>query len=138
MRSKDPRKRTVARSLCADLHPDDGPPTSRRKEQRDDSSNERKTMQLCAQVRHALYGVIPLPGSPYFEGLVVEAVEPDPDATRLRVVISVPPSCAHPIASLLERLASMAGFIRSEVATQINRKRVPHLTFELIPREDIL
>ncbi len=93
-------------------------------------------MQLCAQVRRALHGVIPLPGSSFFEGLVVEAVEADPDVTRLRVVVSVPPSCAHPIPALKQRLTDMVGFFRSEVASQINRKRVPLLTFDLIPRED--
>jgi hypothetical protein len=93
-------------------------------------------MQLCAQVRRALYGVIPLPGSSFFEGLVLEAVEPDPDATRLRVVISVPPSCPQPITLLRQRLTDMSGFIRSEVASQISRKRVPLLTFEMIPREE--
>jgi ribosome-binding factor A len=30
----------------------------------------------------------------------------------------------------------MSGFIRSEVASQISRKRVPLLTFEMIPREE--
>lgn len=138
MKPKDPRKRTEAQSLCADLHHDDGPPRSRRKESRDESSEDRKNMQLCAQVRRALHGVIPLPGSSYFEGLVVEAVEPDPDASRLRVLISVPPSSKHPISSLRKRLTDMAGFIRSEVAPQIHRKRVPVLSFQLIPREDEL
>jgi ribosome-binding factor A len=93
-------------------------------------------MQLCAQVRRALHGVIPLPGVSCLEGLVVEAVEPDPDASRLRVVISVPAASGYPIAALRKRLTDMVGFIRSEVAPQIHRKRVPLLTFELVPRED--
>lgn len=138
MKSKDSRKCTEARSLCADLHADDGLPNSRRKETRDDCSNDRKTMQLCAQVRRSLHGIIPLPGSSFFEGLVVEAVKPDPNATRLRVVISVPISCAHSIPLLNQRLTDMVGFMRSEVASQINRKRVPMLTFEFIPREDTI
>ena len=136
MKPNESRKRTEARSLCADFHPDDGPPESRRRESRDDSSDDRKTMPLCAQVRRALHGVIPFPGSRSFEGLVVEAVEPDPDASRLRVVISVPPSCTQPIPSLKQGLIDRVGFIRSEVASQIHRKRVPLLTFELMPRED--
>lgn len=136
MKSHYCRKRAEARSLCADLHSDDGPPTSRRGESRDDSTDIRKTMQLCAQVRRALYGVIPLPGSSCFEGLVVESVGPDPDASRLRVVISVPVSSTWRIPALRNRLLDMAGFIRSEVAPQIHRKRVPFLAFELIPRED--
>ena len=138
MKPKDSRKCTEARSLCADLHADDGPPNSRCKESRDDRNNDRKTMQLCAQVRRALHGIIPLPGSSFFEGLVVEAVKPGPNATRLRVVISVPISCAHSIPLLNQRLAEMVGFLRSEVASQINRKRVPMLTFEFIPREDVI
>ena len=135
MRPKDCRKRMEALSLCADLHSDDGPPASRRKESRDKSIDNRKLMQLCAQVRLALHGVIPMPGSSLFDGLVVEAVEPDPGVTRLRVVISVPASCTQPIPVLQQRLADMSGFMRSEVASQINRKRVPLLSFELIPRD---
>ena len=138
MKPEDPRRRAEARSLCADLHADDGQPNSRRKETCDDRNDDRKTMQLCAQVRRALHGIIPLPGSSFFEGLIVEAVEPDPNATRLRIVISVPISCAHSIPSLNQRLTDMVGFMRSEVATQINRKRVPMLTFEFIPREDVI
>lgn len=87
-------------------------------------------------MQRALYGVIPLPGSSLFEGLVVEAVEPDPDASRLRVVISVSPLSPNPITSVHKRLTDMVGFIRSEVASQIHRNRVPILTFQLIPRED--
>ena len=138
MKSKDSRKCTEAKSLCADLHPDDGQPISRGNESRDDHSDDRKTMQLCAQVRRALHGIIPLPGSSFFEGLVVEAVKPDPNASRLCVVISIPISCAHSIPALNQRLTDMVGFMRSEVASQINRKRVPMLTFEFIPREDVI
>ena len=136
MTFKDSRKRAEARSLCADLFPDDGSPARRRKESRADTTDDRKTMQLCAQIQRALHGVIPVPGSPMLEGLIVEAVEPNPDASTLRVVLSVPPSSAYPIASLRQRLSDMAGFIRSAVMPHIHRKRVPRLTFELIPRED--
>lgn len=107
-----------------------------RRESRDDRFDNRKTMQLCVQVQRALYGFIPLPGLSCFDGLVVEAVEPDPDASRLRVVISVPASATGSIAALRNRLIEMVGFLRSEVAPQIHRKRVPSLTFTLMPRED--
>ncbi|MEM1165867.1 MAG: ribosome-binding factor A [Planctomycetota bacterium] len=136
MAPKNSRERTEALSLCADLHPDDGPPTRRRKESHDDRSDERKTMQLCAQVRRSLHDMISARSSSLLDELMVEAVEPNPNASRLRVVISVPPSCAHPIPSLHQRLTAMAGLMRAEIASQINRKRVPLLTFELIPREE--
>lgn len=93
-------------------------------------------MQLCAQVRRALHGVIPFPDASLLDGLLVEAVEPNPGATRLRVVISVPPSCPHSIPWMRQHLIATTGFMRTEIASQINRKRVPLLTFELIPREE--
>ncbi len=117
-------------------YPDDGPPRSRRRESRDDQNDDRKTRQLCAQIRRALHGVIPLPGASLFEGLIVEAVEPDPDASRVRVVISVPLTTPASVTALKQRLDQMAGFIRSEVAPRITGKRVPTLSFELIPREE--
>lgn len=89
----------------------------------------------CVPRCGALHSAIPVPGSSALEDLIVEAVEPDPDATRLRVVISVPSSCDHPVATLKQRLDARVGLMRAEVAAQINRKRVPLLTISLIPRE---
>ncbi len=136
MKSHSCKKHAEARSLCADLHPDDGQLSiPRRREQSYDANADlRKTMQLCAQVRRALYGVIPLPGSALSEDLLVESVEPDPDSVRLKVVISVPANATLPIPALRIHLKAKLGYIRSEIAPQISRKRVPLLTFELIPR----
>ena len=136
MQSKDSRNRAETWSLCADLHADDGPPQRRRKESRDEQHNDRKTMQLAAQIRRALHGAFPTPGSQMFDGLIVEAVEPDPDATHMRVVISVPSTFPHSVALLRQRLAESLSSVRIQVAASIHRKRVPTLTFDLVPRED--
>jgi ribosome-binding factor A len=136
MNPHDAPRRADARSLCADLHPDDGPPARRRKESRPAPGQDRKTIQLCAQVRRTLLALIPSHRSPLLADLAVEAVEPDPDATRLRVVVSIPPSSTHPPAAIHAQLAALSGHFRAELAAAITRKRVPTLTFDLIPRKE--
>lgn len=136
MNPHDDPRRADARSLCADLHPDDGPPARRRKEPRPAPHADRKTLQLCAQVRRALQRHVPSHRSPLLADLAIESVEPDPDATRLRVVVSVPPTCPHAPGAILAHLAAASGHLRAEVAGAICRKRVPTLSFDLIPREE--
>ena len=134
MKAKSSGTRTDARSLCADLHPDDGPPTTRRKEQRDHTI-DTKTLQLCAQVRRALHESLPALGSP-FTNLIVESVEPNPDASRMLVVVSVGTLDGLTLPQVRQQLANRTGFLRAEVSRAIHRKRTPGLTLELIPRED--
>lgn len=136
MNRRRPPAHFDARSLCSDYHSDDGPPARRRKETRDKESELRKTLQLCSQVKRALHCVIPCPGLPFQEGLLVEDVAPDPDASRLRVTVSVPAEAIHSVDAMARSLADTVGFLRSEVAASIHRKRVPMLRFELIPREE--
>ncbi|MFK7961896.1 MAG: ribosome-binding factor A [Phycisphaerales bacterium] len=136
MKPTNTRRRAETLSLCADLYEDDCRPP-RRGEDPDDRSDDRKTMQLCAQVRRALHGMIPCPGSPGMDGLMVESVEADDHGPgRLHVVVSVPASCELPIPVVRQRLTAMTGYLRAEIAAQITRKRVPLLAFQLVPRED--
>jgi hypothetical protein len=136
MTSKRPDRRAQQRSLCAHLHPDDGPPARRREQRPDPGDIDRKTRQLCGQIRRALHGIIPDPIDPIFEGVRVEHVEPAPDATRVRVTLSLRPRSPAHVARLRARLHALRGAARTHVAGQINRKRAPFLIFDLIPRED--
>ncbi len=135
MKPDDARHRARARSLCADIHDDDGPPERRRKEAPYDASTDRKTLQLCAQVRRALLAVIPPAFPSPLESLIVERVAPDPDATRLRVFVSVPHDCPHPVSVLDLCLRESLGRARAAVAEHIHRKHIPTIAFQLIPRE---
>ncbi|VAX42105.1 hypothetical protein MNBD_PLANCTO03-2012 [hydrothermal vent metagenome] len=138
MKSDDAKRRAAARSLCADLYDDDRPPPRRREGQRSESSNDRKTMQFCAQVRRVLQSHIPSHRCPEFIDLFIETVEPAPDASRLRVVISIPARSLHTPAAIHLQLAAMTGFLRSEIASAISRKRVPTLSFDLTPGKESL
>lgn len=130
MPSDDTRRRAAARSLCADLHSDDCPPP--RRERRHDHTDDRKTLQLCAQVRRVLEAHIPSSLHAVLAELRVERVEPAPDATRLRVVVS--PGEGTPPAEVHAALQALTGRFRAEIAGAITRKRVPTLSFTLEPR----
>jgi ribosome-binding factor A len=97
---------------------------------------ERKTRQFCRQVQRVLnlaladhrgdYG-----GNDDADGglndLFVDDVSPAPDCGRLLVHVVIPPDRA--MADALEALRREAPRLRSEVATAINRKRAPELSF---------
>lgn len=87
-----------------------------------------KDAQLCAEVRETLS--LALAEDDRLEALVLLDVIPAPDATRLLVVIEVDGDVEEARA-LLERTS---GWLRSEVAAAIHRKKAPTLTFDVRPR----
>jgi ribosome-binding factor A len=93
---------------------------------------DRKTRQLCKQVLRVLASVL---GGEVadedLQSLAVEAVEPAPNASRLRVVLlAVGDGPGED--ELRERLARIHGFLRAQVAQAIYRERAPELVFEVM------
>jgi ribosome-binding factor A len=87
-----------------------------------------KTLQLCAQVQHALNLALADRYTDDAMGeLFVDAVRPAPDCRHLLVEVLVPSGC--PVTEVLGRLRSDAGYLRSRVAMAITRKRAPELSF---------
>ena len=128
-------KRTLARmrELCGELGPEDGldHQTLRRRwahsRQKRDS---RKTRQLCGQVARVLGAALGCAGDPLLQELIITAVEPAPDAGRLRVwVYSTQPEAQAQQPIVMARLAASTGWLRNELGTSIHRKRVPMLIF---------
>jgi len=90
-----------------------------------------KSMQLCREVERTLASVLAGElGDGSLGGLVVVAVEPAPDASRLMVTLAAPDGVDG--AALLERLRGLVGWLRAEIAAAVQRKRVPELAFCLI------
>lgn len=93
---------------------------------------DRKTLQLCEQVRHALeYALSGEANDDLLRMLYVAKVEPAPDADRLMVTV-VPltkDERPDPIA-VMTRLHAHAGRLRSSVATAISRRKVPDLMYK--------
>jgi ribosome-binding factor A len=130
------RKRTFHKDLrasCADVGPDDGldPRTSFREGTARPAN--RKALQLCREVMRTLsYALAWELGDELLSTLLVEAVVPAPNSSRLLVTVYQPPSPeAVPPEQVLACLHQYAGRLRASVAAAVHRRRVPELTFRL-------
>ena len=130
-------RRTRDRMLrhCGQLHEDDGvDPREYFKTESGRGKPNRKVLQLCSQVAQTLNLV--LAGEfddELLHNLQVESVDPTPDASQLCVSVScVVADETVDSQEILERLAKVAGRLRSEVATAITRKRAPKLVFRVV------
>ena len=87
----------------------------------------RKALQLCAQVRDSLNLVLASLSDDALRDLYVDSVIPAPDSTQLlAIVITV-----NDPDEVSQHIHKASGLLRSEVATSINRKRVPNLKFQV-------
>ena len=128
------READDVRALCARLHPDDGvdPREDKRRDVDRTKKRDRKLQQLCKQVANALQLVLPdlqLPGDAR-----VLSVMPAPNAGRLRVIVAVSDASDHQ--QVAARLEHCRGYLRSEMAQVVSRRRVPELVFSIVA-EDI-
>jgi len=94
---------------------------------------ERKERQLCRQVREAISEALAALDDEVLSEVWIAGVEPAPDASRLVVLVEAPETAAPEV--IKERFGRVAGYLRSEVAQAISRKRVPTLLFEVLPPE---
>ena len=114
---------------CDDMLPGDGvDPRYDRSESR--RVPNRKALQLCAQVMEVLNLSL---GSISSVFLQVVSVVPAPDSTQLLVTLARRDDTPDQV--VLEKVQGMYGWIRSEVAQGITRKRVPNLKFIVEKRD---
>lgn len=99
---------------------------------------DRKTLQLCGQIRDTLNYV--LSGElddDLLRNLYVESVRPAPDASR--VLVSVAPLDARDADradQILQKLLIHTPRIRSEVSQSIHRRKTPELSFVVVQPEE--
>jgi ribosome-binding factor A len=121
-------------SLCGEIRPEDGmdPRDFARKPRQ--QKGDRKVRQLCSQVADTLSLVLSGECSDeLLQNLQVMAVDPAPNASQLLVTVRLADE-AEPVdpAEIAERLASIAGKLRCEVASAITRKQAPKLVFRVL------
>ena len=92
----------------------------------------QKTKQLCRQVEHALVHALASSVEGELLELSILEVNPAPDASRLAVLVSLPRTSRTTPQKVHEALDRAAGWLRSEVASAITRKRAPELTFIVV------
>lgn len=125
-------RRKVLRSLCAEVHPDDGIDLREQARASGRKRTPRKGNQLCKQVAETLDGVLAGEGDAVLQALRVVAVEPAPDLARLLVTVGAAlPGAPIDPAAAIERLERASGHLRSEVATAITRRKAPSLAFRV-------
>ena len=130
---KPSRKRL--RTMCAEVDADDGAdPRIFFRKDGDRKPGRHKARQLARQVAEVLDGL--LVGStadPVLGSLIVVAVDPAPDAATLRVTVARGDSSEPiPPALILAHLARASGWLRSEVAAAITRKKAPVLVYRVV------
>lgn len=91
---------------------------------------------MCKQAQRALcYALGGDCRDPLLQDLEVISVDPAPNAFHL--IVTVMPGVMHEKVTTQEvliRLGRVAGFLRSEVAAAIRRRRAPELSFRVLKR----
>lgn len=128
-------------SLCAESHPEDGlSPAALRKrnlrqQRQDHPPSEARARQYCKAVHRSLEaGLGSFCGDPRLKDLTIQSVEPRHGSANLLVVVAVPADTPQTMKVLEQNLQKAAGLLRSVIATEIQRKRTPHLTFRVVPQ----
>lgn len=97
-----------------------------------DPAPDRKTLQLCRQVQRALMlALMGECGDDLLRDVLIDSVEPMGGAGQLLVRVCVPGNV--PAMDVLIRLNERTAKLRSIVAASICRKRVPMLSFVIVP-----
>jgi ribosome-binding factor A len=94
-----------------------------------------KDLQVCRQVFDALSYALAEVDDPVIAELALVAVDPAPDASR--VLVTLAPGGVVDVDDALERIKAIAGELREEVAAEVNRRRIPELTFRIAPAGDL-
>lgn len=94
----------------------------------------RKSEQLCAQIADTLQQLFGECGDEVLQSLCLIDVAPAPDASQLLVVLG-PAVGGAPFGEAKVRAAldRASGWLRSEIAAAITRKRTPRLVFRYLP-----
>ena len=128
------------KSLCAELRPEDGrsPVALKKAELRQQSAehppSQARARQYCKAVHRALEaGLSSVCGDERLKDLTIQLVEPLHTGSNLLVIVAVPPIAQQSMLELERTLKKAAGLLRSVIATEIQRKRTPHLTFSVVP-----
>ncbi|MDC0311795.1 hypothetical protein OAM04_01080 [bacterium] len=92
--------------------------------------------QLCNQIYHAIDEVITCDcGDPVLDDLRAVWVRPVCKSSTLEVMLTTPETDVNQIDKMHEALKNVSEILRSAVAGSITRKRVPQLTFRIVPEK---
>lgn len=90
-----------------------------------------KDLQLCAQVADVLTYLLADSEDEVLQDLVVHGVAPTADGGEL--LVSVQDPHGHGVERVLAALDAARGRLRTEIGDEIHRRRVPRLSFTIVP-----
>lgn len=131
-------------SLCAESRPGDGiPPHLLKKQEFRDERNsggrhhavQARQRQYCKAAQRSIEAALSsVCGDERLKDLQIESVQPASRGSNLLVVVTAPDNTTPAgMLTLEQTLQNAAGLLRSVVATEIQRKRTPRLTFRVVP-----
>ena len=123
--------------LCGSICADDGrDPKEFHETSVDRKNDQHRHQRLCQQVARTLALVLPESVSEPLRELRIDRVVEGRNRSVLTVKIEVPEEVGYDQRNeLLKLLRLQEGWLRSEVAAAITRKRVPRFAFEFTLRE---
>lgn len=92
----------------------------------------RKTQQLCRQVAETLDQVFAESAEVSVQSLRVVSAQPAPDASQLLVLVAPAVGAQISEHEAVAALSRASGWLRSQVAAAITRKRAPQLIFRCV------
>ena len=100
-------------------------------------SDNHRQRALCSQVKRALDQTLADFGDPRLSNVMIDSVEPGKRSSNLTVKVSVMSDLQeNDPAEILAALNGARGYLRSEVAAAITRKRTPNLSFKFSDPSD--
>ncbi len=130
-KSKHPQ--ATPADMCDSVYEDDGIDPRKYFANTYQRKMNRKTLQLCSQVGEVINSILVGEcGDDVLKNLFVQTVVPAPNADRLLVTLGF--TTAREIVrpeEVIEHLYKLKGYLRTEMAGSVNRKRVPDLAFQL-------
>lgn len=96
---------------------------------------DHKREQLCSQVSEAIAYALAASRDGELRDLIVDEVEPLRGTACLRVHVLAAAETPDEADRALAKLERASGYLRAEVASSINRKRVPELVFQVVPAD---
>lgn len=130
MKAREPSPKEFLNS-CSEIGPDDGVDPRTAFRPLPPRVQNRKALQLCAQIAHTLNFALGWgSGDEVLRELTVASVVPAPNTAHLLVTVAASSNDLD-AALIQERLQHASGRLRSEIAHAIHRKRVPLLSFQV-------
>ncbi len=101
-----------------------------------DSSSKAKVQQLRKQVERTLYLVFAAQSqNEWLCDLTIVHVEPNNNGTHFVIELATTHNDLESYRQTLQALSQAQGYIRSVLANRMSRRKVPSLSFQLIPMQ---